>query len=203
MPKPAVVERSHHVRIIVGVPQTIVRGVLEGIDQSLVPSMMDDLLRQFGECITAAPGLSLFGLVAGEFSTLDEIDIDFEVYRRRSHIHSAHQRFVVSINGWAKLRFGNPSRSMDTFVRDVTAAVRSYSVVNSSYPVVPVRPTPSMPDDVATRMKRMRSESLLVVLGWLARKLHDRGKITKALLDRIEYEAEPRIKGRRPNELEW
>jgi len=209
MPKSDVVERSHHVRMIVGVPQSTVLGIIEDIEGRKAPAMrrtaalMDGLLRHFGECVTAAPGLSVFGVVVAEFCIPDEIDIDFEVYRRRSEIRSANSRFLESAASWANDQFGRETKVPTTFVRGIAAATRSYSVVNSHYSLSPPKPSPSLPSDIATRMKRMRSETLMVVLRWLARKLYDREKITGSLLERIESEAAPRPKGRKPNMLEW
>lgn len=209
MTKGSVVQRSHHVRVVVGVPQSVVLEVIEGIEERTAPALrrapllMRDLLRTFEECASWAPGLSVIGIVVAEFSTSDEVDIDLEVHRRRSEIKAASMRFLESLSGWANGQFGKRTSTPASFVRQVSKSISSYSVVNSRYPIVPPNPSSPIPGDIAARMKRMKSDTLLGVLRWLARKLHDRDKISSSLLERVESETMPKTKGLKPKILEW
>lgn len=196
-------DHNHHVWMIVGVPVALVDGWLREVQGPPSPSVLGDIVKHVDPAILSIPGVSVVGVVAGEFTVQGEIDLDHEVHRRRAHLVPAHGRFLSRIQDWWRIGHHRRQGTDDEFLRRIVQAVRTYVVTSSSYPLVPEKPDSPLPEDLTKAMNRMRSDTMVGVLRWIVNKLHDRQRITRALLERVEFEVRPKPKGGKPTRLDW
>lgn len=203
--------RQHHVRMVVGITAPYAHRLLSDAMPRGAPGDIERALNDLAkidETVASIPGLSLVGVSAGEFTSWDGLDIEGEAFRRRAHFASARKLFEQRIRKWFAGRLGirNPlfrPAVVDTFVEKAMDACTSYTVVVSSYSDVMEKPDAVLPESVAEKLKRMTSVKLLEILLWIARKLYGRDKITRSLMERIEFEAKPRPKKRKRRGMEW
>lgn len=197
--------RQHHVRMVVGITASYAHRLLSDAMPQASPVDIDRVLKDLmaiDEAVASIPGLSLVGVLAGEFTNRDGLDIEGEVFRRRAHFASARGLFEQRVGRWLD-RWGFRLRVADCFVKKAMDVCTSYTVVVSSYRDVTEKPDAVLPESVAEKLKRMTSVKLLEILIWIAKKLYDRDRITRSLMERIEFEAEPRSNKRKRRGMEW
>jgi len=203
MGKPADTDSNHHVWMIAGVPAVYAEEWLRDHGYLSPGSALADLTRFVDGAITLIPGASLVGVVVGEFSVSGEIDIEHEMHRRRAHLAVAHRKLMQRVREWGDANCLGRTRTGGDLEFWMSKAVRSYSIVSSSHPKVPIEAKSASCGELVKKMNRMQSTTLLDILLWLVQKLHDRGKLTPSLLDLVRIEAAPRPSGGRSRGIEW